>query len=127
MYQIETIANLIEEANLATLNKDMFLYSANAEMNNGIILYPSNDPPIIDPDTPRYFKGKFQIIVRNMRYEQGIALCENLSNALTLFNKDTPAMFIKYVRPLYQARVYRRSDSGIIEFSVTYEIRFVAK
>jgi hypothetical protein len=36
-------------------------------------------------------------------------------------------MTIKECRPLYQVRVYRRSDSGAIEFSVTYQVTYVQK
>lgn len=127
MYQLETIADIIEGATLATLGEDMFIYHSPAEVENCLILYPSNDPPIIDPDTPNYYHGKFQTIVRNATHDAGIALCKQLETTLTKYNYDTPEIFIKYVRPLYQARVYRRSDSGALEFSITYEIRFIVK
>jgi hypothetical protein len=127
MYQIEEISNIISEAGLATLGTDMFLYSVDATATNCIILYPSNDPPIIDPDLPNYFRGKFQVIVRNYTHEGGLDISNAVSKALTLFNTDLDTIFIKYVRPMYQARVYRRSDSGLIEFSVTYDIRYIAK
>jgi hypothetical protein len=126
MYQIDGIVELIEGAGLASVGEDLFIYHSPADVHNCIILYPSNDPPIIDPDTPGYFKGKFQTIVRSDDYTSGLALCQALSDALTLFNTDTEPMFIKTIRPMYQARAYRRSDSGAIEFSITYDIRYTA-
>lgn len=127
MYNIETIADLIEGANLGTKGVDIFLYSAPADMKNGMIIFPSNDPPIIDPYLPEWRKGKFQIIVRNPKYEDGITLSKSISDFLTIFNEDTPNINIRYIRPLYEVRVYRRSDSGLIEFSVNYEIRYTEK
>jgi hypothetical protein len=127
MYQLESIANILQAAGIATLGQDLFLYHAPAEVENCTILYPSNDPPLIDPDTPNYFIGKFQTIARNSTYEGGLVISKRIGDALTLFNTDTSQMFIKTVRPLFQPRVYRRGGSGILEFSVSYEIRFVAK
>jgi hypothetical protein len=104
MYQLEGIATLIQNAGIATLGTDLFLYHAPAEIEQCIILYPSNDPPMVDPDTPRYFQGKFQTIVRQIDYQPGFDICKRLDTALTVFNKDTPLMFIKSVRPLYPAK-----------------------
>lgn len=129
MYEVEDIGTLIENAGLGTVGTDVFLYSAPADNVSMpfTIVYPSNDPPIIDPERPFYLRGKFQTIVRANDYQSGIALAHALSNALTIFNQETPLMKIKECRPLYQVRVYRRSDSGAIEFSVTYKITYVQK
>jgi hypothetical protein len=127
MYQLETIADLIQTANLGQLGQDMFLYHSPAEVESCIIVYPSNDPPAIDPDLPKYYIAKFQTIVRAKKHDVGLALCKSLSDTLTRHNLDTPEMFIKTIRPLYQPRVYRRSDSGVLEMSVSYEVRYVDK
>lgn len=127
MYQLEDIADIIESAGLASLGVDLFLYHAPSAASNCVILYPSNDPPIIDPDMPGYYKAKFQTIVRNNDYAPGLELCKSLSDTLTLFTTETANMDVKVCRPLYQARVYRRSDSGILEMSVSYDIRYTSK
>jgi hypothetical protein len=127
MYAIGEISDLIEAGGLGTSGVDIFEYSAPAEVQSCIIVYPSNDPPIIDPQTPFYFKGKFQTIVRNASMENGIAICKELATILTLNNIETPTITIKQCRPLFQPRVYRRSEAGILEFSVTYQIHYVEK
>lgn len=127
MYEIEDIATLISYDGVATLGTDLFLYSAPAEVTHCTILFPSNDPPIIDPQTPFYLRGKFQTIVRASTYQDGFAKCKELAAALTKNNVDMPTIKIKEVRPLYQARAYRRSDSGALEFSVTYRVTYVQK
>jgi hypothetical protein len=128
MYEIEDIGSIIQDAALGTVGTDIFLYHAPAETKCPyIIVYPSNDPPVIDPERPYYLKGKFQTIVRANSYQEGIALSKSLSDALTFFNVETIQMTIKECRPLYQVRVYRRSDSGAIEFSVTYQVTYVQK
>jgi hypothetical protein len=129
MYEVEDIGTIIENAGLGTVGTDIFLYSAPADPSAMpfTIVYPSNDPPIIDPERPYYLRGKFQTIVRANDYQSGLLLAKALSDALTFFNQETPLMKIKECRPLYQVRVYRRSDSGAIEFSVTYKITYVQK
>ena len=129
MYEVEDIGTLIENAGLGTVGTDIFLYSAPPDPAALpiIIVYPSNDPPAIDPERPYYLRGKFQTIVRANDYQTGIALSKSLGSALTFFNTETSLMKIKECRPLYQVRVFRRSDSGAIEFSVTYKITYVQK
>lgn len=127
MYEIEDIGTLIESAGLGSLGSDLFLYHSPAEIENCIIVYPSNDPPAIDGELFYYRKGKFQTIVRNTRYQDGMDLSKALSDALTFENTETEKMKIKRCRPLYEVRVYRRAESGVIEFSVTFEIVFVTK
>lgn len=128
MFEIEDIGTLIESAGLGTLGSDILLYHSNPDSPTPcIILYPSNDPPPISPETPYYMKGKFQTIVRANRYQDGIDLSKQLITALTLHNEETTQMTIKEVRPLFQTRVFRRSDSGHIEFSTTFTITYVQK
>lgn len=127
MYQINDVATYIENKGLATLGMDLFIYHAPPEAGNCIILFPSNDPPEISPETPFYFKGKFQTIVRNADYDAGLTLCKDLSDTLTFYNTTVGSTLVKVCRPLYQPRVFRRSDSGSLEMSITYQIHFVDK
>jgi hypothetical protein len=128
VYEVEDIATIIEQAGLGTSGTDIFLYHVDADaVMPCIIVYPSNDPPSIDPERPYYLRGKFQTIVRASTYQVGIEISKQLSAALTFFNKETSLMSIKECRPLYQVRVYRRADSGAIEFSVTYQVTYVQK
>lgn len=127
MYEVEDLATLIETAGLGTVGTDIYVYHSPSEAQNCIIVYPSNDPPSVDPETPFYVRGKFQVIVRNRVYQDGITLSKQIADALTLYNTDTTQMTIQRLRPLHQVRVYRRSQSGLIEFSVTYQIIYVQK
>lgn len=128
MYEVEDIGTIIEGAGLGTIGTDIFLYHVDADaVNPCVIVYPANDPPALDPERPFYLKGKFQTIVRANTYQEGITLSRQLSDALNIHNVETTQMTIKECRPLYQVRVYRRADSGLIEFSVTYLITYVQK
>ena len=127
MQQIKSIANYLEQTGVSAIGQDLFIYYSPPEANNCTILFPSADPPVIDPDTPGYFKGKFQTIVRNTRHDLGMDQCIILSNTLTLIDTDLDDIYVKMCRPMYQPRVFRRAESGFIEFSVTYDIRFIVK
>lgn len=127
MYEIGEIATIIQDNTDYNVGIDLFLYHAPAEVVKCAILFPSNDPPRIEPETPGYMHGKFQIIVRDIDYQTGFDICKNLESVLSAYNVDTPTIKIKQVRPLYQPRVYRRSEGGSLEFSVTYSIYYVQK
>lgn len=127
MYTVEDLGTLIESAGLGTIGKDLFLYHSPAEVENCIIVFPSNEPAAIDAELPFYRKARFQLIVRNVRYQDGLDVSKALSDALTFTEKETTQMKIKRCRPLYEVRIYRRSEAGVIEFSVTYELIYVLK
>jgi hypothetical protein len=127
MYEHEDITNLLENAGLGTAGTDIFAYHSPPDVSNCIIVYPSNDPPAIDPERPFYMKAKFQVIVRNSDYRAGLEKCKLAQAALTFNETETGQMKVKQCRPLYQARVYRRSGSGELEFSITFQVIYVQK
>lgn len=127
MYEHEDIAVLLENAGVGTIGTDIFAYHSHPDVSNCIIIYPSNDPPAIDAERPYYMRGKFQIIVRNANYQAGLELCKTIQATLTFNEVETAQMKVKQCRPLYQARVYRRSGSGELEFSITYQVIYVQK
>lgn len=128
MFEIEDIGTLLEAAGIGTLGYDILLYHSNDDSPNPTtILYPSNDPPAINPELPFYLKGKFQTIVRANEYAAGLELSKSIIAALTIHNEETTQMTIKEIRPLWQTRVYRRAESGHIEFSTTFQITYVQK
>jgi hypothetical protein len=127
MYEHSDIAEKLELAGLGTMGIDLFAYHSPPEAGDCIIIYPSNDPPAVDPERPFFMRGKFQIIIRNDSYQDGLDLCKEVQTALTFYNQETNQMKVKECRPLYQARVYRRSEAGPIEFSITFLVIYVQK
>lgn len=127
MYEIGELGHILGSKNFGSVGKDIFLYHSPAEAKDCIILFPSFDPVVIDLERPFYFVGKFQVIVRNDTYKDGLDICRRIQDAFTIYELETDKIIIKRCRPLHQAKVYRRSDTGMLEFSVTYEIRFVEK
>ena len=127
MYEHADIVTLLENAGLGTSGTDIFAYHSPPDVHNCIIVYPSNDPPPVDPQTPYYYRGKFQVIVRNADYNAGIEICKAVQAALTINETETAQMKVKQCRPLYQARIYRRSGSGALEMSINFQIIYVQK
>jgi hypothetical protein len=127
MYELRDIADIIEQAGEGTIGMDLFLYHSPADVSQCTLLYPSNDPPLIDPERPGYLVGKFQVIRRDINHTSGFEKCRAISDALTLYETETQNIKIKQLRPLYQARAYRRSDNGILEFSITFKINYIQK
>jgi hypothetical protein len=127
MYEHADILTILENAGLGTVGTDLFAYHSPPEARNCIIVYPSNDPPPVDAERPFYYRGKFQVIVRNSEFAAGIEVCKLVQAALTFNEADTAQMKVKQCRPLYQARIFRRSGSGDLEMSINFSITYVAK
>lgn len=124
MYALKDIKTLLIDAGVTT---HVYLYTSPAESSTCIILLPSFDPLPIDHELPGYMKGKFQTIIRHGEDEAGMLLAKDIADKLTLLTTEATTINIKRCHPLHEARRYRRSDSGVLEFSINYEIVFVYK
>lgn len=127
MYNIDDLGTVMEGKGLGTVGIDIFCLFAPPEKTNYALLYPSADPPVVDPELPGYYTGKFQIIVRHVDHAEGLDKCKAIAEAMTFNNLETTNLLIRRCRPLTQARIYRRSESGSLEFAVSYDIRFITK
>lgn len=127
MYNITDIGDYLVAQGFGTLGTNLFIYNAPADIAEYTLLWPPNDPVIIDPDLPFYRKGKFQAIVRSRTYENGLTKIKQCQDLLTLFNTDMTNIFVKQLRPIHEPRVFRRSPSGDIELNINFSIIYVEK
>jgi len=128
MYQLKEFANILTARIGLQLGKDLFMYSAPPEKDVLTLLMSSTDGVPIDFELKGLTKSKFQAIIRHGKHEEGLALAKQVQDALTI-EQDTVAgdILVKYCRPKHQARPYRRADSGMLEFSINFDVCFVSE
>lgn len=122
---LETIQDILDEENVGTTGVDLFLYEAPADVQNYVLVKQGGDGIPIDWDLPNYYNVRYQIIVRNIDYVSGNTVCQSILNALSIFELTKNGIYIKYSLPREQPKVFRRSDSGVVEFSINFDIVFV--
>lgn len=127
MYLLDSVAQIINDDGIATLGEDLFILDAPSAVQNYIVVLPDYKPATIDPDLPNYHTMNFKVVVRNVDHEAGMALCNLIINSTTLYSYEDLFLKIKRLQPLSLPMVFRRSDMGVIEFSITYNARFIIK
>lgn len=127
MFYLDTLLNKLQADGIGTVGVDLFMYFAPDDVDNCIIVTGGTEPPQVCIETPKYYKGKIQIIIRNKEYDAGFAKCDALMASLTDYNFEDAKAKFKQILPLHLPRVYRRAESGIIEMSINFDIRFIEK
>ena len=124
---LEDLGALLEEASVGTVGSDLFYYSAPDEAKQYTLLMYGGDGIPINWDLPRYYKVRFQAIIRAANYTDGFAIAESVMNTLTFYESETTQYYVKQCLPKEEPRPYRRGDAGILEFSLNFDIVFIKK
>lgn len=122
---LHAIAKKLENDGIALIGDSLFVYSAPAEKQNYILLMLNGDGVAFDPQTPGYYNTKYQVIIRYVNYEDGLALAQTVKEALHFYNQKYVDIVFKHSIPRDEPRPFRRNDAGIIEISNNFLASFV--
>lgn len=134
--QIEQIAARIQAANLGTFGTDLFANNMPATVSEGIIVLPNLSGNVIDWELGPNWRNNagFQIVVRAPmgKYREGYNLATSVAAVMTItqdtvipaINPDIPSVTIRYCRPKHDIISYPRSQTGLVEFSMNFEMAY---
>lgn len=108
-------------------DKDIFVFNMPDRVDSGILL---KDAPLgtpVDHELPGYFSTEFYAIVRATEHEEGEALADAMSLALTIEESgtDVGGLSVKFIRPRIIPMVFPVSEGDYIEMLVIFDINFV--
>lgn len=103
----------------------IFVHHFPEQKTTGILLRQSAMGTPIDHYLPGYFRSRFQLVVRATGYEEGRALAESASTALTMLNITLDdGMVMKQCLPAHQPVAFPSSKGDLLEFSVNFDVAF---
>jgi hypothetical protein len=118
------ISDKLQALNLGVEGTSLFVDMMPSETVNGILLRNRLSGTPINWYLPGYLKGQFQVIVRAQTYDEGLALMNQVTSALTLYETSLGAIYIKYMRPKMLPVVFPLSNGENIEYSVYMDVCF---
>lgn len=122
---LEPFASHLESQGIGVVGDNIFYYEMPAVVETGILLRESQAGTLIDPELPGYRKTYFRAVVRDGSYSAGLALSEQVLEALTIANVSLSNLSVKFVRPLNEPIVFPRSEGDAVEFSINFEAVYV--
>jgi hypothetical protein len=119
---VEAIAQILEDGlSGLKIGKDIFFNHAPAGKTPCVLIKEPFAGTEIDWETPPYRKARFQVVVRARDYPTGRALAQQVSDVLTIGERDVPGMAIQHIRPRHEPVSYPVSEGDWIEFSVNFD------
>lgn len=115
----------IHAAGLAEKEATLFLQMLPAECEKGVLLRVPLTGTRIDPELPKYFRGKFQLIVRSHDYDEGRALIESVMDLLTFGELTVGSQAYQFCRATHLPVAFPLSSGNLIEYTVPFECAFV--
>lgn len=123
--KLESIAEYLEGLGYGRRGKDIFALHMPEKATVGILLLNPLQGVPIDHELPGYRKGHFTVIIRHSSYSDGKELAEQISNELTLLEKQLTDVLIKYVRPRTEPIAFPNSKGDNLEFAVTFDTAYI--
>ena len=102
----------------------VFAYNMPVDIKRGVLVV-ANMPADIHQDIYGYRIGEFTIVVRDSDYESGIDIATQISSALTGEGLTISGVYFMFIRAKHEPMVFPRSEGNGLEFSVSFQCRFV--
>lgn len=128
--RLDLLLDVLVDAECGIVGENLFVDQM-TEVSTGVLVRVPLEGIPICAETPRYYRGPIQAIVRASTHAVGDALMGKVVDALTIYsmrftNEDgSLAMKINQMIPRTMPLKYPRSDGNGLEWSVTFDCVFV--
>lgn len=118
------IAQMLNDAGVATLGQNLFINMMPISVTNGIPLRNPINGTKIDHELKGHYNTEFKVIVRTTNYETGYKLMKKVFRLLTLDNHFVEGMHIKQCYPDNEPIEYPISEGNTLELASDFKIAF---
>ena len=123
--KLDTVAQILVDAEIGRLGRDIFKNFMPAEAKLGILLRDGFSGTKINHYLPGFHRTDFQLIVRCQDFEKGQTLIENAILALTVVERAVFGdMDIHYMRARSLPFAYPLSPGNMMEFVTQIDVAF---
>jgi len=123
--KLNSIAEILVDAGVGTLRKDIFINFMPGDLTEGILLRDGFSGTKINHYLPGFHKTDFQLIVRSKKFQDGEALIEAAILALTINTRAIHGdMDIHNMRPRSLPFAYPLSPGNLTEFVTQIDVAY---
>lgn len=118
------LAKHIEDLGLGTRGLDVFVHVMPDTAHNATLLR-APIPTLVNSELPGYFKARFQVIVRSVDVDPGLAKIKSIVSAITLEGVVIDTQTFNFCRPMFLPQTYPIDSGAYFEHVVGFEACFV--
>lgn len=118
------VADLIQDAGLATVGTDLFINTIPAEVPAGIMLREPFTGAAVDDGMAGFFNTEFQVIVRGPDPEAAYRRCEDISTALRVNRLTIDNIEISWMKPKTLPIMYPKGNADDTETSCRISVGY---
>ncbi|WP_297478392.1 minor capsid protein [Ferrovum sp.] len=119
------LADLLQQNGLGIQGQTIFINQMPVETPLAVMLRTPLSGTKVNYELPGYYKTNFQLIARADGFENGKALSDSVTAALTLVETQVETMYFKYCRPMTLGIPFPVSKGNLIEISTMFECIFI--
>lgn len=106
--------------------ESLFIHHMPEEVKRGVVLMNPYSGFQIDHELPRYYKGRFEVIVREKDHVEGKQLAKDVAQAITITTSQVVSgLDIRFVRPVNKPVIFPISDGAMLELSTHFEFAYI--
>lgn len=124
---LEPLAQKLSDDGIATAGVDLFIHNMPSNVTKAVLLLSNLTGTPIDFELPGYRRTSFQAIIRHTDYVQGLALANEVSEALTFKSGESilDTLHIKHILPRHEPVVFPVSEGDFLEISVNFDAVYI--
>ena len=117
--KLEAVAQILHDAGIAIKGQNLYIHNMPEGRQDGVLLLDDPDMPTeIDEYIPKLRKSHFRVIVRGASYQEAMALANQVSATLNVYNQTVNGLKFLRLRPTYDPIAFPVADSDVVEVSV---------
>jgi hypothetical protein len=124
--KLDSVAEYLAAQGLGVIGTSLFMHSMPEKVKQGVLLLSGLGGTKIDPYLPGFYRAKFQVIVRHQDHQQGVALADQVKDALTLRQVQMTGAKFHFIQPIHEPVVFPVSKGDNLEISINFDAAYVA-
>jgi hypothetical protein len=125
MLDLTSFAQYLQTQGYGTIGTNIFVNAMPAD-KTGILLLNDVWGIVYDPYLPGYYKGSFFAVVRGKNTQTVSDTAEGLFETLKFEQQKIMGnVKVNFCYPHYTPIIYQRSDGGLMEASIKYDINYI--
>lgn len=128
---LEALATVLVENKIGVLGKTLFIHHMPETCKQGVVLRLPLSGIETDNYKPGFYKGSYQVIVRDKAHETGQALADKIFKVLEFYNRDfadkkgNPTVRVVQSYNCVKPVVYPRLPDNLLEWSTMFDIHYL--
>jgi len=106
------------------VGETLFSFHMPPDIKRGVLVITENSGDRPDHEISGIFKARYQVIVRDYDFDNGMRRAEDIYALLNLIETDMNDYVVTYSRPRNTPLPFSRSSGDMIEFSINFDIRY---